>query len=664
MAGTAQDEYIKAMRLGKASYRKALSKGEYPYLPALDDITQPGDVKTEQPLGLVNIPLDQIVGTKTAGRQRAFACDFMPLMPEKSEFAIKWAGVVEYHMTQGVGDPIVAYEYMNRFYVLEGNKRVSVLKYFGADSIEGTVTRLVPVRTEELENRIYYEFMDFYRDSGINYIWFTQLGSFPKLSLAVGRKSGEKWSDIDRENFKSLYTEFTEIFRSKGGDKLNITPADALLFYLSLYPYEDILNTKHAEKVKDIDRIFSEFPSIGKDAQKSFDYGPDESPAGNVFSRFFRTTSSRQLKVAFIHNKRTSDSSWTYSHELGRMAIEQVFGEKIHTEAFFLQDEDADIAEILETAIAGGNHIIFTTHQKFLAASLKAAIEHPEVKILNCSVGQPHPALRTYYGRLFEAKYLSGMIAGAMTPNDRIAYRAEFPILGSMANINAFTLGARMTNPRAQVYLHWASQTGAESLDELCRREEISVISGINMIRPGQQGKSYGLYMRQDGETLSLAAPIWNWGRFYEKIIRDILQGSWDSASGAQKPAINYWWGISSGVIDLLVSNKLPQGPRRLVEIMKQQVYQDDWQLYPFDGELKLQDGSSIGQAGSALTASDVISMDYLVEGVVGSIPREEELDQEGRQMIAMERLITPEAAATAAVDDRKLTEIQASVRA
>ena len=136
------EDYLKAQKLGKTAYRKALSKGEYPYLPALDEIVDHQSIRTEEPLGLVSIPLDQVVGTKTAGRQAAFASNFMPLMPENSEFARKWQGVVRYHLDQGVGDPIIAYEYMNRFYVLEGNKRVSVLKYFHADSNEGLEEKL------------------------------------------------------------------------------------------------------------------------------------------------------------------------------------------------------------------------------------------------------------------------------------------------------------------------------------------------------------------------------------------------------------------------------------------------------------------------------------------------------------------------------------------
>ena len=72
--------------------------------------------------------------------------------------------------TEGIRDPIKAYEYMNKFYVEEGNKRVSVLKFFGAVSIPGNVIRIVPPRTDEKENRIYYEYMDFYSLSNVNYV--------------------------------------------------------------------------------------------------------------------------------------------------------------------------------------------------------------------------------------------------------------------------------------------------------------------------------------------------------------------------------------------------------------------------------------------------------------------------------------------------------------
>ena len=151
-------EYAKALKSGEKAARTASAKGEYPYLPALDGILSLQDVQSEIYLGLMDIPLEQIVGTRTAGRQNAFACNFMPLMAEKSEFAMKWAAVYDHQVDEGIHDPIEVYEFLNRYYVLEGNKRVSVLKYIGAYSIEATVTRIVPKLTPQDSHQLYLVF--------------------------------------------------------------------------------------------------------------------------------------------------------------------------------------------------------------------------------------------------------------------------------------------------------------------------------------------------------------------------------------------------------------------------------------------------------------------------------------------------------------------------
>ncbi len=639
----ASEDYIKAQKSGKAAYRKAVGRGEYPYLPALDEIVDSRSILSEEPLGLVSIPLEQIVGTKTVGRKTSFASNYMPLMPENSEFARKWTGVVAYHLDQGVGDPIVAYEYMNRFYVLEGNKRVSVLKYFHADSIEGTVTRLVPYPAETEENRIYYEFMSFYKDSQINYLFFSKRGSYEQLTEAVGKKSGEKWTDDEKMDFRSLYNRFSRIYEAKGGDTLPGTAGDALLFYLSLYPYREVLGKSTDEMKSDVARIWEDISSVsgGTKTNDSVVFRPSQETGGSIFTRFFGLQMVRQLKVAFIHDRPVEMSSWSYTHELGRMHLDQVFGDKIYTEAFFLKESSSDISELIEFVIDSGFHMIFTTSTRFLAASLKASIEHPGVKILNCSVGQPYRTLRTYFGRLYEAKYLCGMIAGAMTPNDRIAYQAPLPNYGSIADINAFALGAQMTNPRAKVYLHWMSQTDTEPLRDLLDREKICVVSDSDMITPASRDRSYGLYMTGNGLMQRLATPIWNWGRFYERIIRDFLQGNWDNDRQAkQKSAINYWWGISGGVIDLITSDELPRGIETLTNIIKSQMYADYFN--PFRGQFLRQDGSVAGRKDQSLTPEEIIMMDYLADGVIGSIPASWELTDDAREKVELQGRITP----------------------
>ena len=156
----AQEDYRKALRLGQKEFRSSVLKGTYPYLQALDEILEHTAVEYTEPLGVVNIPLASIVGTKA------------------TEQAQNWHPLCDAHLSVGIRDPIKAYEYMNKFYVEEGNKRVSVMKYYEAMSIPGSVTRIVPRRSEDKENKIYYEFLDFYDLTGVNYLWFSQLGRF------------------------------------------------------------------------------------------------------------------------------------------------------------------------------------------------------------------------------------------------------------------------------------------------------------------------------------------------------------------------------------------------------------------------------------------------------------------------------------------------------
>ena len=193
-------EYDKANKMGIKNYRQKLGRGEYPYLPVLDHITRYTSVKREVYLGLMDIPLDLVVGTVTEGRSKAFASNFMPLLDNESEFAMKWDALCDWHLNEGIHDPIKVYEFMDRFYVQEGNKRVSVLKYFDAVSVPANVYRIVPEYREDDEQiRIYYEFMKFFDLTGLNVIWFSKEGSYRALIRETGNSDTEHGSGYRRE---------------------------------------------------------------------------------------------------------------------------------------------------------------------------------------------------------------------------------------------------------------------------------------------------------------------------------------------------------------------------------------------------------------------------------------------------------------------------------
>lgn len=194
--------YVKARKRAQKTYRSQLLKGGVPYLPALEDFISQSDIAAEMPLGLQEIPLDAVVGTRTASRTHSFSSDFLPLLPNDTEFAVKWSNLYEAHINEGIREPVIAVEFMNHFYITEGNKRVSVLKFSGAVSIRAQVTRLVPLRDNSLENRIYYEYMDFYRLSAVNYLTFSQEGSYHRLQELLGKGAEDVWTSD--ENWSSI----------------------------------------------------------------------------------------------------------------------------------------------------------------------------------------------------------------------------------------------------------------------------------------------------------------------------------------------------------------------------------------------------------------------------------------------------------------------------
>ena len=626
---SAQD-YEKAYKSGKREYQARMMQGKNPTIEVLDSILPPKGEYSEIPLGLVQIPTELIVGTKTFGRSTAFAANYMPILDANTEFAAKWSSLSTSHEKDGIREPIKAYEYMNKFYVLEGNKRVSVMKYYDAATIPGTVTRLLPKRTEEKENKIYYEFIDFYEGSQINYIWFSEIGSFPKMLEAVGKQSGEEWTAEERGQFSSTYTRFLKEYKANGGDKLSITSGDAFLAFVKIYGYDDLDDLSTTDLKNLVIKSWEEFQLLGKEDVVDLKMQPNNEKK-TLLSVLLPKSTPKQ-KIAFIYEKKPSSSAWLYAHELGRLHLEQTFPDEVST-MYFENVTLETVDDILEEAVDVGCNLIFTTSPSFVQASVKAAIAHPEVRILNCSLNTSHRYIRTYYSRMHEVKFLLGAIAGALAENNKIVYTEGYPIYGSIANINAFALGAKMINPRAKVYLEWTSQKDYD-IAEMIRKIQPSCISGKDMLIPEQGTRYFGLY-HMDGDTpRNLAMPLWHWGKFYEQLIRTIMNGTWkyDDSSSAEKKAINYWWGMSAGVVDVICSKNLPIGTKRLVELLKKAISSGEYNL--FQGVLYSQTGIVQDDPDRVLTPEEIVKMDWLAENVIGSIPKNEELKEQAKSVI------------------------------
>lgn len=633
--------YAKALKAGQKEFRQARHRGLYPYLPALDELISRADIVSEVNLGLVHIPLDLIAGTKTAGRKSAFSCNFMPLLSPSSEFADKWSSLCQSHLDEGIHSPITAYEYMNHFYVQEGNKRVSVLKFFQADSIAGTVIRLIPRRTESRENKIYYEFLSFYELSKINYIYFTEEGRFAALQSALGKGPQEAWSDEDRINFSSLYYRFTKAFLARGGADLPITPGDALLTFLNIYDYQKACQMAEKEFPPLLTRLWDEILLLKSGQSVNLLTQPAQEAKPNLLN-IILPSAPQHLNVAFVHGGNAAHSSWVYSHELGRAHLEQVFGSRITTRMAENVSPGPEADQILEDLIQEGCDTIFTTTPTLSRASLKAAVNHPKIRILNCSQNLSHYHIRTYYGRMYEAKFLLGAIAGSMSPSGTLGYVADYPIYGATASINAFALGSKMVNPRAVVYLEWNSQKSWKEIEASMRSRGVEYLSDRDMISPREPSRQFGLHSMDPRQLINLAMPVWHWGKFYEKIIQEIFSGTWkvygetDQKEG-ERQALNYWWGMSEDVIEVICSQNLPIGTRRLVQLLRSSLCSG--QFTPFAGPLYAQGGQLAVEADHILTPAEITTIDWLAENVAGSIPSLEELSPKGREISLLQGL-------------------------
>ncbi len=629
------EDYKKAQRMGQRNFRTRVSKGQYPYLQVLDDILENTELEGTQPLGLVNIPLDAIVGTKTEGRKTAFSSNFMPLLGDRTEFAVKWSALCESQMEEGIRDPIEAVEFLNRFYVIEGNKRVSVMKYLGAGSIPGNVTRYVPKKNGTKEINIYYEFLDFYKLTQINLLWFTQEGRFAKFVAATGKAPGERWNDEEKSVLTSLYYRFQQVFQRKGGSQLPITVADALLALLGVYSYKQLCDMDMIALQQALDRAWSEILVLAQPDAIELSMEPAAPPSTGLLSRLHSPIrfSSPSLQIGFVYEKSAETSAWTYAHDFGRGELEAHFGGRVTTRCYDNVVPEQNGEQVLEQAIADGCEVIFTTTPKLISASLKSSLAHPQVKIINCSLNMSHPSIRTYYGRIHEAKFLLGAIAGVLAGDNKIGYVATYPTYGMTAAINAFALGVQMTNPRAKVYLEWTCEKGTDISRRFADRG-ITLISDVDNRSPQQPPWKFGLY-RLEGDTFcNYAMPFWNWGEFYVRIVQSILNGGW-SGEAAGDRALNYWWGMDAGVIDVLCSRNLPAETKRLVDLLRQAVCSRDFD--PFAGELYDQAGNAVLPRGHArLTPEEVITMDWLASNVVGHILRFDELIDEAKPLVSL----------------------------
>ncbi len=636
MSYEASEQYAKALKSGQKYLKNAQAQGLDPYPAVLDEIEAGYEIAGRVELGLVNIPTELIVGTRSAGRTAALAGNFMPLLDPDTEFGTKWIRLCEAHAEEGIRDPILAYEFLGKFYVQEGNKRVSVLKSYDAPTVAAKVIRVLPARSEEPEIKLYYEFLQFYNLAGLYGLSMEKPGDYAKLLAALGMGEDHVWTEDERRSFRSGFARFQSAYAKM--KQQPATPAEALLVWLQVFRFSDIKEMSMNELVSHIAALWpdmklqneQEVPAI--EVQQELPEKDQGLVSKLLVSKLITAVSQPdRIKVAFIYGFDPKTSSWTNAHEQGRKAMVEALEGKAEAMTYIAKERDYFAA--MSGAVEDGAEIIFATTPPMIDACRKIAAMHKNVKVFNCAISQPYTGVTMYYSRIYECKFITGAIAGAMAANDRVGYISSYPIFGEPAAINAFALGVRMVNPRARVELLW-SCTRRDCAEEL-RRRGIRVVSNRDAAgsEDGHWAFEWGTYLDDGaGEQTALALPCWNWGALYEKLVRSALQGKLET--GPADKAVNLWFGMDSGVIDVRLSDQLPDGVRSLALMLKRGLAEGT--IDPFRSRILDQNGVLRCTGEEGLSAEALMRMDWLCDNVDGGIPGFDELLPGSREMVRL----------------------------
>ncbi len=630
--------YQQARKLGRkflSEHGKNEAKG---YLPVLEDRIRGVEIVGEINLGYHEIPLKKIIGTRTAGRSNSFAGNFMPLLADDTEFALKWQAVYSSQLREGIREHIKVYEYMNRYYVQEGNKRVSILNFVGAASVYANVIRLLPERDESnLEISIYYEFMDYDRRMYFDNLWFSKRGNFTRLVKAAEDylAAHPEVKDSVEEVINQAHRAFRTAYKN-AKIETNLTTGDAMVEYIAVYgfPYGVDSRTLY-RNVKNCEGQF--LLASGRRQSDTVEVDEEDTKAP---ARRGRLRGGR-LKVAFAFDGTDAYNLFTRNHSTAIDRIEKKYGDKLTVFRLYgVSTTDKEKCYEALSALAGEKpDILFTTSPGMTDASLRVALENPELIVLNCSSPKEGKNLNTYFSKMYDLTFLCGVLAGAMSQTGVIGFMntAAFGYT-THYDVNAFALGARPIDPQAIVLDYKLMKVNDWDEHDLARREFAAAGADVAFCRHSPDNhldrKAFNevyaqLYqINRYGYPLeSYAAATLDWGVFYDTVISDALQGRTkllESQTIGGNP-IHFGWGLSTGIMDVYpVEYAIGENAMKLLKIFRNLITETDFN--PYEGPVYDINGVLRFEQGYKPTLMEIHAIDWVEKGVreLNPLPGEE----------------------------------------
>ena len=329
------------------------------------------------------------------------------------------------------------------------------------------------------------------------------------------------------------------------------------------------------------------------------------------------------VKAAFVYVTPVFDAGWTRQHDEGRKAVEKALGTAVKTTVVDNVAEGADSERVVRDLAQQGHDVIFTTSFGYMEPTLKVAKEFPNVKFESITGYNTDVNVSVANARYYEGRYLAGVAAGRMTQSNVAGYVAGFPIPEVLQGLNAFTLGMRSVNPKAQVKVIWLNSwfDPAKERDAAFTlfNQSVDVItfhtaSNAVMVAAQERGKmaiAYHSDMRKVAPEAQLMAVTHEWGAYYTRRVTDVQKGQWRSG--------NVWAGLKEGMIRVGdFGPKLPAKVRDEIAKVQQDIAQG--KRHPFQGPIADNEGKTIAAVGQKLSDVQILNMNYGVAGVVGKV--------------------------------------------
>ncbi len=330
---------------------------------------------------------------------------------------------------------------------------------------------------------------------------------------------------------------------------------------------------------------------------------------------------AEKVKVGFVYSSLIGDAGWTFQHDLGRLLLEETFGDAVETAYVENIDGGADAERVIRQFASQGYDIVFGTSFNHMNPMARVAAQFPDVKFEHATGYTQDENLAIYHTRAHESRYLVGMLAGAM--GDTIGVVASYPIPEVISGINAMVLGGREVNPDFTAKVVWISSwfdPGQERIasDALLDQGVATLAHFTDSPAVVQAAEDRGAHvvalgdMAQYGPNAHLSALVYDWGPYYVERVRAVMDGTWETS--------DTFGGIAAGMMTIApINDAVPEEVKARVMAKMEDIREGRYQV--FQGPLIAQDGAVKVPEGELATDELILGMDFYVEGVEGSLP-------------------------------------------